>query len=221
MTTPLFSLCHPTRRLPFGWTKAYEAWMSHAARPAQVEYILCFDSADLARKPLVWEPPMRIVINEGVQNSVAAWNCAGAAATGKFLISIADDLLPPWDWDAAITDMVPDMNGEYVLDVDYGDKAEPHFLFHSFLTRAYYERIGNRFWHPDYDGMLADNEFTDVAFRDKVVINARRLCFPHIHPSYGLRPDDEFDRRHQSPEAFRIGREVYARRKALGFPLEG
>jgi len=228
-TTPLFSLCHATARLPFGWTAAYETWTRRAARPEQIEYVLAVDRADFqsgladyvphAKHPVIFTPRLRLVVNEGRRCAVDGWNAAAAASTGRFLISVADDLFPPWDWDAAISDLIPDFDGEYVLDVDYGEKAQRHFLYHSFLTRAYYERIGSRFFWPEYDGMRADDEFTAIAFRDGVVINATRLVFPHLHPSYALRPDDALDHRHQRPEAFELGDKIFARRKAEGFPL--
>ncbi len=69
--------------------------------------------------------------------------------------------------------------------------------------------------------MYGDNDFTDSARLDKVIINARHLKFPHRHPNYFA--DVEPDRVHLwqgRPEAFKIGLRTYkngARKRVSAF----
>jgi hypothetical protein len=75
--------------------------------------------------------------------------------------------------------------------------------------------------------MFADNDFCESARQDGVVIDARHLMFPHRHPMFDGRGGWSEDwqgradvalRAQNRPEAYKIGKEIYARRKASGFP---
>lgn len=46
--------------------------------------------------------------------------------------------------------------------------------------------VGPYLFHPDYESVFSDNEFTHRAYKDGVVIDAReRLTFTHAHPVFG------------------------------------
>jgi hypothetical protein len=213
---PLFSLCHATARLPDGSAAVHRAWIEAAKHPECVEYILAIDAADAHKDLHAFHVPVKVVVNIHHRTAVDAWNAAGAVASGLFLITVADDFFPIPEWDEAILRRMPDLSQPAVLHVGEleGDDA---LLYHSFLTQTYYKRLGCLFW-PEYDGMYADNEFTDKAYRDGVVIDARDLKFNHRHPAYGTRAQDALGERHQAKWAYDLGREVYERRKAQGFP---
>jgi len=225
--TPTFSLLHTTARiLNNGWEQATVEWHKHCDNPQDVEYVLFLDGCNLWD----WElaevqdiPPVKfgswIVDDSGLDciGSANGWNRAAKVSTGKFLITISDDYRPCEHWDTEILialehDHTADTNmidGEYVLDVDNQDGA-PHIPF-SFLTRAYYNRYGYIFY-PEYKGLMADNDFTDVAREDGVVINARHLKFRHLHYLCGTAANDEVYQKQQQTLAY--GQQVYARRCA-------
>ena len=235
MTTPIFSLLHTTARLPNGWHDAAVAWLSSCDNPKSVEYVLYADGPLNGMS----NAPTKIQCNGFVLcgsreaeccmvGSANGWNKAAAASTGKFLITISDDYRPCEHWDTEILKalptapkpyrslhealqkgpcQIPDMDGEYVLDVDNQDGA-PHIPF-SFLTRAYYNSYGYIFY-PEYKGLMADLDFTNIALRDGVVVNAKHLKFRHLHYLCGTAPNDEVYQKQQ--ETLTYGQAVYAKR---------
>lgn len=209
----IFSLLHPTIRLPEGWRAACDEWYAACDNPDSVEYILCTEQP-LPNAVAPWENFV-LIENNNKHCSTAAWNKAGAASTGQVLITIADDFAPCTHWDTALLRAIPDLQGQYVIDVNMGG-TRPELLMFALMTRPYYERYGY-VWYPEYKGMYADDDFTAVARRDGVVINARYLFFEHRHPAYGTAPDDDAYHWQNRPEAYKHGEQVFARRKRNGF----
>jgi hypothetical protein len=198
------------------------AWFECCDAPKRVEYVLSIDAgrqndflrashAELMKTKGTFGRVVRVE-NFGRPCAVDGWNAAAATSTGRFLITVSDDYRPCEHWDTELLKAIPDINGEYVMDVDNQDNSYPLLPF-SFLTRAYYKRLGYLFY-PEFFGMMADNDFTDVARRDRVVVDARHLKFTHLHPHRGTAPDDEVYRWQQRPEAWEAGNRVYHRRKA-------
>jgi len=217
---PTFSLCHTTARLPDGWRAAAQAWNDAADNPGDIEHVLVTDDPDFV--PYPDSQPIfadtKIGVNRGRKCAVDGWNKSAELSTGRFLITLADDWFPCPHWDTEFLKMIPDLDGEYVLEVDTG--GNHGLLTFSLLTRKYYQRYGYLFW-PQYLGMYADNEFTIVARRDGVVIDARHLYCEHRHPLYGHGQMDETHKHQHRPEAFEVGEEIYRRRLVhLGFAKE-
>lgn len=213
MSQPIFSLVHTTARTPRGWRDAAKAWMQSADSTSKIEYVL---SADFGETLDGIFCPVQTVWNRGPKTAVAGWNVAAEHATGRVLITVADDWFPCLHWDTELLKVIPDLDSECVVDVNTG--GNPNLLTFCILTRPYFERIGSRLFHPEYIGMYADNEFTDVAKRDGVVVNARHLFFQHFHPCHGTAKPDGIYARQNRPEAYQVGQAVYERRKAEGFP---
>lgn len=235
MGTPLFSLVHCTARLtpgkPFYWADTMAIWGKCCDNSARVEYVLCEDAEPTTSPAAVTEYNNRLigemvwgkwqtVVNTGRQCAVDAWNTAAAASTGDVIITVADDYFPPEHWDRELEKVMHPGDSirefEFVLDVDNQDNSHPLLPF-TFISRAYYNRLGYLFW-PEYYGIGADCDFTEVARRDGVVIDARHLKFEHRHWGRGLREMDEVDRHQQSAEAEEAHHRVLARRRAEGFP---
>lgn len=229
MPNPLWSLCHATARLPWGWKPAYEAWRANCADWAQVEYILGVDLTDEGKwypiLPILAELSMKIAVNRGRQCAVDGWNATGKAATGKFLITVADDLYPPPNWDVELLKVLEAQgdwpNREIVLEVKSGtDPADAEWrrcLIHSFLTRPYYERLGN-FFDPRFEGMYADDWFSEVARFHGVVVDARHLQFTHRHYIGTCVPFDEIYQRQNSDERYARGLQILGDVRAAGYP---
>ena len=220
---PIFSLIHATARGPHGWEAAANSWLENAAHTAAIEYVLCSDEGEpisqLISPPNIYD--FKHVYNHGRRCAVDAWNAAAGASTGRFIITVADDWTPPKNWDLELLKVIPNLEKEYVVWVATGAPSEA-VMFFSLLTRPYYERYGYVFY-PEYIGMCADNDFTEVALRDGVVIDCRKRLpvFPHAHPEYGTAPTDEIYKRQHRSEAWRTGEAVYNRRVASGFkPLK-
>ena len=210
MSEILISLCHTTARVPHGWCAAAETWLKNCDDPSRVEHILTADE-ELIDAPCVFENTT-IAVNHGPKTCVAGWNLAFGLSSGKLIISLADDWFPLPHWDTELLNLIPDLDGQYVLDVDTL-RPDPLLTF-VIATRAYLNKYnGGAGWmfYPEYVSMYCDNDFSDSArLIDKVVINARHLTFPHYHPSYfaGIEADPIHVRQGR-PEAWRSGIKVY------------
>ena len=71
-------------------------------------------------------------------------------------------------------------------------------------------------FHPEYqesDGLYSDNEFTDLAYLDQVIVEARHIQFKHDNPLFnGGNADDQL-KNHNKPENYQKGKAIYERRK--------
>lgn len=239
-----FSILHPSVR-PAQWKRIRDLWIERAARPDQVEYLLgyhvdqreefCSSSAgppDASRRFLVLvnEGPNHPTRN-GRSSLVDNVNHLAMHSRGSILIVSADDQEAPEKWDedlgAAIAEAADERrrkskgwNPEFVVQVATAtpnDANRPELMTLQILSRARYERFGYVF-HPRYTGMYADNEFSDVAHRDGVVIDARHLVFPHRHPYFEAVPMDHWYRLANAPHEYSLGGALYAARQACGFP---
>lgn len=224
---PTFSLCHATARLPNGWRAAYETWKANADDWSRVEYILCIDRSAIEvvkHQPnhFMWPdtPGVYVTVNPDRECAVDAWNACGKAATGCFLITAADDMFPPPHWDTALLAACPSLDREYVLEVKSGtspaDDEWFRCMLHSFMTRPYYERIGN-FFYPEYVGYYADVDFTEMARKDGVVIDARHLTFQHRHWIGTSVPHDEVYQRQDSAANRELGMRILGERRERNF----
>lgn len=212
---PTFSLCHATLRVADdGWRKACQTWHDQCDDPDDCEYVLCTEiQEELQRSSVPWSH-FKLIDNGGRHTCVSAFNAAGAVATGRVLITVADDWFPPPHWDTELLKLLPDLSAEAAVWVSTGG-ADGIMTF-DIVSRPYYARYG-RFFYPEYWGMFADNDFTDVARRDGVIVDGKHLMFPHRHPLYGTGSWDSTYAHQNAPEAYEHGAEVYEWRKAHDF----
>lgn len=220
---PTFSLCHATARLPNGWRPAYETWRLNADNWPAVEYILCVDTADREKWPSHLElVNLGIILTENTDRQCAAdaWNQSGRLATGKVMVTAADDCFPPPHWDTELLRVIPDLDGEYAVEVKSGtgpaDDEWARWMLHSIITKKYYGHIGN-FFCPEYEGMYADIDFTEMARRDGVVIDARRLTFQHRHWIGTTVPFDEIYQRQNAQARYDRGNAILGGRRVSNF----
>lgn len=221
-TVPIFSLAYTSAR-PHIMAQVLELWNTRSALK-QHEFVIALDegnSAGLeAAKALAekW-PNTKVVVNTGQKTCVGGWNTAGAATTGKVIIAVADDFVPPQNWDQLLLSLEPKgwEDGEHVIKVEDGYVHNIFVL--SILTRKRYERFGYIFY-PKYLSLFCDTEFGEVATRDGVVIEANQLLFEHIHPDAFKRQRDGVDMTHASKERWNSGEMLFNFRRGQGFPVD-
>jgi len=223
---PKFSILHPTIRLANeGWRSAWECWADTCDQAEAVEYILAID--DWGNRPFYfpWWTSTRhrsitsvIVLNNGRCCYVDAQNTAAKAARGDFLITAADDWFPCLHWDSMLNALVPDpLHTEAVIKVR--TQHHPDLAIYPILTRAYYERPGRggcpagELFYPEYLSMGSDDDLTEYARRDGVLLEAPEMKFEHRHHSLGLAQEDEAYRYVASEEAWAVKERVIARRR--------
>jgi hypothetical protein len=60
---------------------------------------------------------------------------------------------------------------------------------------------------------ISDNDFTDRAYADGVVIDAKEIVIEHMHPAFGLAEVDATYARSNDPAIYAAGLETYNRLK--------
>lgn len=100
----------------------------------------------------------------------------------------------------------PDSHGRWMLSVL------------SIMGRKYFDRFGY-FYHPEYDSLWADNEYTDVA----TILNKRKFVpkkiYEHMHHIWQLSEADALNVRNDSTDLWVKDNATYQRRKAIDFGL--
>ncbi len=230
--TPTFSICHATARTkPDGWSASRNAWMLNADDPARVEYILSVHRDD-AVSEMETRRRCYALIYDGPRNSVYGWNAAAAISTGHILILNADDFFPPEHWDSLLwlqlgkryppqilsDHKIPD-DWEFAIHVSTGTPDvdwDRRLMALGIISRPLYQRWGYALY-PEYESMESDVDMLEHALVDGVVIQAYDLVFEHRHVSLGKSPDDAVYRKQNRPEAYKLGKEIIARRRLDNF----
>jgi hypothetical protein len=208
--TPKISIIHATRGRPqVAWQRRHQ-WLCLAKDPMEVEWIFCVDHDD----PIDYTPHQALRANPG--GIVNAWNYGAKQAKGEILIQMSDDWSPPRHWDALISTAMGATSEEKVLAISDGLRTDK-LLCMAILTQKRLERQGGYMFHPSYqesDGIYSDNEFTERAYSDGVVIERKDIIFKHENPLFtGGQPDDLI-RNHNKPEYYEKGKAIYEKRKS-------
>lgn len=179
----------------------------------------CFNAVQTAFATLPTKISRTVRTNTGPRTSTAGWNLAADNSTGKVIIAVADDFIPPVGWAPALLDIKPEgwIDGEYVVHTEDGYVHNLCVLV--MLTRKRYERYGYMLY-PGYLSLFSDTEFTEVAYRDGVVLDAKHLLFEHVHCDCKKRAKDEHDEKHASTERWNAGEALFRIRRSNGFPVD-
>jgi hypothetical protein len=218
-----FSLCHATARPPEVWAKAAATWHERCDSPDQVEYVLVAKQglSSFPRLPDFGQSVM-ISVPES-KGGISQWNLAAELSVNEVLIQMADDFLPPDHWDTELAKVLPGVKGPFVVDVDNQDASYP-LIPHAIMTRPYYAKFGY-IGHPDYYHLMADVEFSQLARKSGVVIDARHLKFEHLTPDRGAEWDEVYKAFRGNSDFYKREQEVFTKRRSAGFPkysvLEG
>lgn len=206
-----FSVCHATAR-PQAWQETYNAWLSQAAQPDQVEYILAVDRGG-PFEGYQFPKAVQVVWNDRRHCCVDAYNAAARNARGAVLILGADDMFPCPDWDSALWSLIRDPQADFVVQVSSGIAQHDNrgLMTLEIFSRVRYQRLGYALY-PEYESMFPDDDFSEHARQDGVVINSRHLLFPHRNSCDETQWDD-VSRLENHPERYRHGFEVLRRRR--------
>jgi hypothetical protein len=227
---PTFSLCFTSVRPQFIpqvvalWNGRSKLYATHP-----IEWVIAVDAGDMASLAAAQScagtgeharhQVFKVVVNNGPKNCVAGWNLAAEHSTGKVIIAVADDFIPPVDWDSQLLSVQPAswIDEDRVIHVNDGYVRTLCTL--AILTRKRYEKYGY-LWYPKYESLFCDTEFSDVANRDGVIIEAMHLLFEHAHPDCNKRQRDNNDMVHASQARWNSGEQLFNFRRVQGFPLD-
>jgi len=139
-------------------------------------------------------------------SAVSNWNSAALASSGKIMIVVSDDLVPPRGWDqlvrAAAGNLDPAAHRFVVKVTDSLDAADT-LVRHPIVSRRHYEDLG--LFRGVFSSMYCDNDFTLRAFFNSRILDARRIIFTHEHPSIDNFQETESHRRNNRPEEYEKG----------------
>jgi len=219
MSQPTFSLAYTsTREKMIG--PVVEQWRKAASGKHSIEVVIAVDGNNEACQAAAKAVPDAKVVVQGEEpfNSTRGWNAAAAGTTGKVIICVADDFKPCQDWDEKMFTLKT-----WWIDEDWTVHTEDGYVHNlmvlSILTRKRYDRFGYVFY-PQYESLFSDTEFTEVAYREGRVINAKHILMEHMHPDCNKRPRDGFDQVHASQSRWKMGEMLFNYRKHKGFPVD-
>jgi hypothetical protein len=208
---PIISLLHATRGRAMQAIHCRSEWLRLADNPARVDHIFALDTDDPHAKIFSRFPSIYMENANG--GPVAAWNRAAEVAKGEIIVQLSDDWKPFQGWDTAIVEAIGDTGRPSVLAVSDGYRKDD-LLCMAILTRARYKLQGDLF-HPEFFSMYSDDWFSHRAFRDGVVIDARKtITFEHVHPAFGKAEMDETYARSNAQKHYRNGRAIFERLKS-------
>jgi hypothetical protein len=219
MNEPTFSLAYTSvREQMIG--PVVEMWRKAASGKHSIEVVISVDGNRpdcLAAAKGV--PDAKVVIQgEEPFNSTRGWNAAAAGTTGKVIICVADDFKPCQDWDEKMFTLKTGwVDEDWVIHTEDGYVHNICVL--SILTRKRYNRFGYVFY-PQYESLFSDTEFTEVAYLEGRVIDAKHILMEHVHPDCNKRLRDHHDTIHASQARWTMGEMLFKYRKHRGFPLD-
>ena len=207
---PRISIIHATRGRPQQAFARRLQWLSLAEKPLEIEWLFMVDHDEAVD----YTPHDAIRVNPG--GIINAWNEGSKIAKAPIIVQMSDDWSPPRYWDALICSKIDNVEAERVLAISDGLRTDK-LLCMAILTQKRLRKQGGHMFAPEYqesDGIYSDNEFTDRAYEDDCVIEARDIVFRHENPLFtGGKPDDLI-RNHNKPEFYEKGKAIYEKRKA-------
>jgi hypothetical protein len=219
VTRPTFSLAYTSARAGAILPILFE-WIRKAEDPANVEISLCVDSDNSDCLRVLDQIADRTVIKTvqpGPGTCVSGWNLAAEKTHGIIIAAISDDFHPPWHWDTRVLEAGPSGWTELPRVMRVNDGLHNIMCTLPFVTRARYEQQGF-LYYPAYRSMFCDADLTELAYRDRVIIEADHLVFQHRHWANGLRPKDSIDQVHHSDERWANGRKIFHERRKSWYP---
>ncbi len=226
----MISLLHATYGRPEKALKAMRrTWARMKNHHNHFQYIFAVNETDTATLDALRKHreehdyvPFQFVTGD-FAGSAPAWDAAAKASMGDLLIQVSDDLELPSLWDVALLSRL------YEFDNYWDTKKLPIFVAVSdgfrkddlctcaIMTRARYEQAGE-FLCPKFYSVYSDDDVTYRSLRDERdgkchFLNARDIVFTHRHHLHDATvPNDPTYMRGNSPEAYRLGAELFAHR---------
>jgi hypothetical protein len=226
-----FSIIHPTARVrqkfEHAWWDAAEAALRGCDSAVDVEYILVvhhsragefWGVADLWADGLHHTPEwgrFTVVTNYGRDCLVDQCNAGQLAATGEIHCWNQDDMRYPEHWDTEIRKLIPDTSELIAIQARTDGSRADLLTIPTIATRPLVEAIG--LISPDYESMFSDDEWSAKAWRLGSIVKSS-LYFQHLHPVNGTAEMDEVYALENRQEAYKVGFDVFQKRKAAGFP---
>jgi hypothetical protein len=213
-----FSLLHPSRNRASRSAKTTRTWLNRAGTD-DIQLIVSIDDNDPERRMYYdaysnYDVFKTKVISNNNRSAVDAVNNAARQSSGEILIVVSDDSDCPHGWAKIINDAVQDKR-DFVLKTF--DGVQKWIITMPVLDRDYYNRFGY-VYHPAYQHMFVDTDFTHVADALKKIIWRNDILFPHLHYSVTKEGKDNVSKK--ADATWGEGKNLYLHRFKQRFGLE-
>lgn len=248
MNEILITVIHPTARtkptpaFPEGWREAARTAYERADNPERIQYLLAvhqsrIDDVKGSRRDAGGWSDFTVIQNDMRDCGVDQVRACKDEVRGKLVVILHDDMFPPQGWDTLLLlelekwaypgeSLAQSLDRDAVVHVSSGVLTADGWHFPErnnelynpqIFTMARVNRLGYMGW-PEYESMFSDDEFSEHARLDGVVIDARHIIiFEHRHPIFGEMIDDVY-RAENAIDAYKLGYQIFQRRRAAGFP---
>jgi hypothetical protein len=108
-------------------------------------------------------------------------------------------------------------NGDGFLHLNDGHQGE-NVSTMSIMDRKYYER-DRYIYHPEYKSLWCDAEATEVAWMRGRYAYESIVLFDHLHPAWGLAPNDAQYKASEAPEMWDHDKAVIERHRANNYGI--
>jgi hypothetical protein len=155
----------------------------------------------------------KVLVAPGV-GPVLALNFGAFVSEGDVIVTAADDLEPPVGWDALVSGRLANRMG-FPAVLAVSDAVQARLLTHPILTRERWVQQDRVVVAPVYDashGLYGDDEFTERAYGDGVVVEARDVVFRHHNPAVTGKGKDAAFLNHNSKDNAEMGRRLFLSR---------
>jgi hypothetical protein len=176
-----------------------DKWLSRAKFPDRIEHCLGFEKNDNGIRSAYGiqnnldqgesqDKKTKFITTESLNTSSAIrnWNNAAKISSGEFILLIADDLVPDFEWDLSIEHLIEArsiIDGVFKFTDDrcsslvnlHNDTLLPR---HPGMLRNTYEKLGY-FFDPIFDSTGPDNDLLIFALSNGILRDARSIKFHH------------------------------------------
>lgn len=216
---------YPSRERPAQFLRVLKQWVGLAHDLKNIHWLFSFDTDDdsmLAMETEITKLGLNKTVRWGQRGTkISAINrdINELAVPWDILLVISDDMEPleqAWDWHvrAQMEGAFPDLDGL----LWFPDGYQKDIVTLPCIGRRRYE-MTRYVYHPSYISVFADNEQTDVAFRDQRIVYVMTRLVRHAHPANdGNVAPDALHKHNETQAIWDRDEATYKRRKAQGFP---
>lgn len=194
-----YSLCHASYKTNGRSRQVRDYWLNLAKFPERVEHCLSFEFNDFEvsreydieafeKSGITRDGKTRFTTTEPEESSSAVrnWNASASLATGDFLLTIADDLVPSLGWDAHLDDLLEHKISDDFVATFTDDRcsrlselSEDTLLpRHPLVSINLYKKMGYLFC-PEYDSAGPDFDLLIVSLKRGLLLDCREIRFHH------------------------------------------
>lgn len=210
----MYTLVHPTRSRPKKSFDTISKWMAFAGQEVEVIISLDEDDPKLNEYYSAYHASPATILVQKNRSAIDAVNKAASVASGNIMIVVSDDFDCPKDWGSRL---FLALRGRRDFVLKTYDGVQDYIVTLPILDQVYYKRYGY-VYHPDYQHLFCDTEFTHVADVNRRLIVRNDITFLHRHHTVTKEKHDEVTKRAEATG--RQGEKLYLQRcrEKFGMP---